>query len=422
MPPPPGRRPAPRRPVVARPLLAAEHLRQRSLAQPAEGELPEIVVRSPTWHAHLFKKRLGEFSSAARHGDLVRLFTVDRQPLGIGYFNPRAETAVRVLTRQEEPLDDTFWEQRIAAAVELRRASLRLDETTNAYRLIHGEGDRLPGIVVDRLGDVLVSEVYTLAMYQRSVDLMQRLSARMELPHWLIRTAPHTGDQEGFEADWLSSDNAPGRVVIREQGVEFEVDLRQGHKTGFFCDQRDNRRQLVEWRRGRTLLDLCCYTGGFAVPAALADPELEVTAVDLDETAIAVARKNAQRNRTKLKCVHADAFAYMRDMLRNGKTFDTVVLDPPKLIHGRAEIEEGQRKYHDFNRLAMQLVAPGGLLLTCSCSGLLPPEEFAKIISSAAPGNRWLQVLRRTGAAADHPIAGDCPETEYLKAIWARVW
>jgi 23S rRNA (cytosine1962-C5)-methyltransferase len=136
---------------------------------------------------------------------------------------------------------------------------------------------------------------------------------------------------------------------------------------------------------------------------------------------VAVARRNAQRNRAKVRCVHADAFGYMRDMLREGRRFETVVLDPPKLIAGRDEVEEGRRKYFDFNRLALQLVAPGGLVLTCSCSGLLPPEEFIKTVCAATPPGRRLQILHRSGAGPDHPIAGDCPETEYLKALWARV-
>jgi 23S rRNA (cytosine1962-C5)-methyltransferase len=214
------------------------------------------------------------------------------------------------------------------------------------------------------------------------------------------------------------------------------------HKSGFFCDQRDNRRQLAAFWRGRCLLDLCCYTGGFAVQARRLGEAAEVTGVDLDEEPLALARENANLNQARVRFVQADAFAYMRDMLRGGRTFDVVVLDPPKLIRSRAELEEGTRRHFDLNRLAMQLVAPGGLLLSCTCSGLLGQDEFLRLLYAAArqagprqagsqpageapeaglATERSLQVLARTGAAADHPVAANCPETEYLKAVWMRL-
>ncbi|MFV0443427.1 MAG: class I SAM-dependent rRNA methyltransferase [Planctomycetaceae bacterium] len=409
-----------RRPQT-RSLLAREHLAPRPLEQPDGPPLPELVIRSPSWHAHLFKKRLGAYPADARHGDLVRLVTGDGQSLGIGYFNPRAEIAARILSRRDELLDANWWNSRLQQAIDLRQKQLQLDAHTDAYRVIHAEGDRLPGVVVDRYGDVLVAEVFTLGMFQRSTALLQQLSRQMNVPHWIVRPGPNTASQEGFEGELLQSESPPRRVHVRENGVEFEVDLTGGHKTGFFCDQRNNRRRLAEWSRPGRLIDLCSYTGGFAISAAIRGVAEEVTAVDLDEHAVDVARRNAQRNRVKVRCVHADAFAYMRDMLRGEKQYETVVLDPPKLIDGRDEIETGRRKYFDFNRLAMQLVAPGGLFVTCSCSGLLSAEEFSKIVCSATPEGRQLQILHRSGAGADHPVAGDCPETEYLKALWVRV-
>jgi 23S rRNA (cytosine1962-C5)-methyltransferase len=416
----PERRFTPQRRPVARLLLAAEHCAQRPLEQSPDAALPELVVRSPSWHAHLFKKRLGAFPTC-RHGDLVRLVTGDGQPLGVGYFNSRAEIAARILSRVDEPLDSAWWEARLQQAVDLRQLQLKLDDVTSAYRLIHAEADGLPGIVVDRYGDTLVAEAFTLGMFQRSTALMEKLCALVGVPHWLVRPGPNTAAQEGFEGELLQSQQPPKRVVVQEHGVDYEVDLAGGHKTGFFCDQRDNRQRLAAWVRPGKLLDLCCYTGGFALTAAARGVADEVTAVDLDEAAIAVARRNAQRNRVKVRCIHTDAFAFMRDMLRENRRFETVVLDPPKLMDGRDEIEAGRRKYFDFNRLAMQVVAPGGLLVTCSCSGLLSAEEFGKIVCSATPEGRRLQILHRSGAGADHPVAGDCPETEYLKALWARV-
>jgi 23S rRNA (cytosine1962-C5)-methyltransferase len=182
----------------------------------------------------------------------------------------------------------------------------------------------------------------------------------------------------------------------------------------------------------RSVLDLCCYSGGFAIAAAKAGGAADVTGVDLDEEALATAKKNAAINQTRVRFVHADAFAYMRDMLRNGRQFDVVVLDPPKLIRSRTELEEGSHKHFDLNRLAIQLVRRGGLLLTCSCAGLLSAEAFQQIVQSASrsggfdehgkriPG-RTIQVIETRGAAPDHPVAMHCLETGYLKAIWARV-
>jgi 23S rRNA (cytosine1962-C5)-methyltransferase len=170
------------------------------------------------------------------------------------------------------------------------------------------------------------------------------------------------------------------------------------------------------------VLDVCCYTGGFAV-SAMKHGAAEVTAVDLDEKAIEQAKRNANLNQCQVSFSHVDAFSYMRQMQRNGTTWEAVILDPPKLVHSREGYEEGRAKYHDLNKLALSLVAPGGLFVTCSCSGLMPPEEFEEIVTGLAHRNgRKLQILDRTGASADHPVMSNCPESRYLKVLWARVW
>ena len=220
----------------------------------------------------------------------------------------------------------------------------------------------------------------------------------------------------------------------------FRVLFEGGHKTGFFCDQRENRRRLAGYCAGKSVLDLCCYTGGFALQAKKLGNAAEVTGVDLDEEPIRLARENAGLNQARINFVVSDVFAYMRDMLRNNRQYDVVVLDPPKLIRSRDEFDEGRRKHFDLNRLAMQLVRPGGLLLSCTCSGLLDEAEFLKLLARAPPARpdgsggrestatgrprheaRSLQILEKTGAAADHPVASNCPEGEYLRAVWMRV-
>ena len=228
-------------------------------------------------------------------------------------------------------------------------------------------------------------------------------------------------DHEGFTAAPYGSAEVPVKLTIKEYGTQFRVNFSGGHKTGFYCDQRENRKRLADFCPGKSVLDLCCYTGGFALQAKCLGKAEDVTGVDLDEETIGLARENANLNRVKVQFVPAEVFGYMRDMIRNGRKYDIVVLDPPKLIRSRAETEEGRHKYFDLNRLAMQLVKPGGMLLTCSCSGLLDMAEFTKIACAAPEVGRRGQILFKTGAAPDHPILTSCPETEYLKTIWMRL-
>jgi 23S rRNA (cytosine1962-C5)-methyltransferase len=317
--------------------------------------------------------------------------------------------------------DEAWWSARLASAVELRREFLKLDAVADAYRVIHAEADGLPGLVVDRFGDVLVAECFSLGMYQRAEAILTMLEPLCGTKHGVMRPGPQSQDHEGFTAVPTGSEGLPAKGTVHEFGTQFRIDFAGGSKTGFYCDQRDNRKRLAEFCGGKSVLDLCCYTGGFAVQAMKLGHATEVTGVELDESAAALARDNAKLNKLKLSIVQADAFAYMRDMLRNGRKYDVVVLDPPKLIRSRDEIEEGRRKYFDFNRLAMQLVAPDGLLLTCSCSGLLDLAEFSKIVCAAPEVGRRAQVLMKGGAAADHPIAANCPESEYLKTMWLRM-
>ncbi len=211
-------------------------------------------------------------------------------------------------------------------------------------------------------------------------------------------------------------------MTVQEHGIRYRIHFDGGHKTGFFCDQRDSRKEIARSCAGASVLDLCCYTGGFGLNALIRGSAREVTCVDLDEKAVALARENGNANNVRLEVVHADAFGYARQMAQNGKSYGVVVLDPPKLILDREEISAGKRKYFDLNVLAMRLVEKGGLLLSCSCSGLLGPEEFLALLGAAARNaEREVQLLALTGAAPDHPVAIDALEGAYLKVAWLRV-
>ena len=401
-------------------------------------ELPEVQLRSAGPHPLIYRKRIERVSRGARPGDLVRVVGNTGHLVGYGLYNSKSELALRILSREEQPPDAAWWRRQLEEAVRLRRDILKLDDASDAYRLVHAEGDGLSGLVIDKLGDVLSVECFSFGMHQRAEAIVDLLAPLVGTKHYVIRPGPATLAQEGFDGDTIASAELPPRVTIHEFGTRFRVDFAAGHKTGFFCDQRDNRRMLATLCRDRTVLDLCCYTGGFAIQAKKLGGAKEVTGVDLDAEPLELAKENANLNQVRVRFAQADAFAYIRDMLAGGRQFDVVVLDPPKLIRSRAELEEGTRKHFDLNRLAMRLVAPGGLMVSCTCAGLLSQDEFSRLIYASARqagpeispatadrgawhAQRQVQILAKTGAAADHPIATNCPETEYLQAVWMRL-
>ncbi|MDG2391580.1 MAG: class I SAM-dependent rRNA methyltransferase [Planctomycetaceae bacterium] len=383
----------------------------------------------------IYRKQIRKLNGDPGMGDLIRLSLEDKRLSGWGLYNPKSERRIRTLSYTPEfPTD--FWASTLGKAVDYRHRFLELSGVTDAYRLIHAEADGLPGLMIDRYGDVLSAEVFIPGMLQRCEPILQHLHERINTSHHVIRCAPETMKQEGFSILPHSSSGCPESVNIREHGVSFRIEFEEAHKTGFFCDQRENRVRLAELSKGKHVLDLCCYSGGFSVHAATAGAK-SVTAVDLDESAIRLARKNANMNKANIKFTHADIFPWMRDMVATGKKFDVVVLDPPKLIHNRNELDDGRKTHFDMNRLAMQLVAPGGFMLTCTCSGLLGTDDFLKLVcaSSMQAGKplpkssdekalqrapREMRVFHRSGAAADHPVGSHAPETRYLDAIWCR--
>lgn len=388
---------------------------------PPDETIHDLEVRAPVPHPFLFRKRLGQFPREAHAGDMVRLTHAAGESFGWGLFNPHAEIAVRLLTTDSDQPGESWWQHRLERAVRLRRDVLQLDAVTNAYRVVHAEGDGLSGVVVDRFGDVLVVEAYALGMYQRAEALLDLLTPLCETEHGLLKCAPQSDVHEGFATEAIGDERLPTKVTIQEFGTQFKIDFAGGQKTGFYCDQRDNRKRVAQLCAGKRVLDLCSYTGGFAVQAQVLGHAGETTAVELDETAVESARGNARLNKAKIHFVQADAFAYAKDMLRNNQKYDVIILDPPKLIRTREEGHLGRRKYFDLNRLAMQLLSPNGLIFTCSCSGMLEREEFIRMVCAAVPEDRRAQILEQGGAAADHPIAVGCPESEYLKTALLRM-
>jgi 23S rRNA (cytosine1962-C5)-methyltransferase len=404
------------------------------VAAPPGARSPWVLLRSASDHPFIYRRMIRDADPAAAPGDIVSVYDKSGALFGAGLYNPRSEIVLRMLTRGDAPAADAFFQTTLARAVALRRM-LRLDEVTDAYRLVHAEGDGLSGVVIERYADCLVAELFALGMAQRAESLMQMLAGLLPPPQsldrpqrasptWrvLCRADERAATREGLRAPQPAL-GTPTSVVIREHGVRYRVDLATGHKTGFFCDQRDNRLQFARLCRDANVLDCCCYTGGFGLCAKVLGGAADVTSVDLDEAALAVGQDNVNLNQARVSLVHADVFIYLRQMLAIPRQFDAVVLDPPKLAMTREGLPEALRKYHDLNHLGVQAVRPGGVLLTCSCSGLVTPEVFAQVVRDAARrARRTVQIFEQTGAAADHPVLANCPDSAYLKALWLRVW
>lgn len=376
----------------------------------------DLKVRVRGRHPWFFRKMIARPQRPLSPGSAVAVHDRDGALVGTGFYNGRTDLALRLLAADVVEDVDALLLRRLEAACALRERLLDLPAVTDAYRLVHSEGDGFPGLVLDRLGDTIVAQVFSLCMQQRLEAIGERLLERTPQPRLVLTVDPEAAKRE-------SMDRVPPpprrEVEIREHGVHFVVQPGGGHKTGFFADQRDARQLVRGFAHGRTVLDLFCNSGGFGLAAALGGAR-SVRCVDLDEDAVAQTRTNAQRNRVTIDAAHGDAF----DVLRQARPghFDLLVLDPPKWASGKPEVDAATVRYGDLNRLAFEKAAPGALLLTCSCSGAVSEARFLRILDEAAvQARREVQVLRVLGAGPDHPVALACPETRYLKAVLAHV-
>ncbi|MFO0807296.1 MAG: class I SAM-dependent rRNA methyltransferase [Gemmataceae bacterium] len=379
-----------------------------------------LKIQRRSSHPWVFQKMVEKPAVRIPPGTVVDILDRDGQWVGRGFYNGHSRISLRVLTsNRDEEIDEAFYARRIGRAVALRRDWLKLDAVTDAYRLIHSEGDELSGLVVDRFANTLVIEFFSAGMFKardviRDVLLTQFPSSAV---YWFAEE--HVQKQESFDCRAME---LPTPGVIREHGLRFRVAPGGKHKTGFFADQRENRRFLGDLCPGKRVLDLCCNSGGFAVYAKALGNADEVIGVDLDESAIVLAKQNANLNQAQIRFVQADIFAWLRDVIPSGQRFDVVVLDPAKQTRDREAVDYALRQYFDMNKLALQVVAPGGIFLTCSCTGLVSEVDFLETLRRAAwQAGRTLQVLRLSGAGGDHPFLVHVPEGRYLKAIFCRV-
>lgn len=382
---------------------------------------PWVELKYFSYNPAVFPRMIGAFSPDAKPGDIINVYDKNGELFGAGFWNEQSRTPLRVLYHGKDQFTEKDLDKALVSAVNLRRDTFRLDETTNAYRVIHGDSDGFGGLIVDKYADVLSIEVSTLGAWLRLPRWLPMLHKLCSTSRHVLHVDESIARMEGMKEEDAPKESDPVRLVkIQENGITFEVDFAQGHKTGFFCDQRDNRLLFSRMVRDARVLDLCCYSGGFSIFAKMMGGAAEVTGVDLDEKAIAMAKRNANINQQRIEFVHADAFVYARQMVRNGRQFDVVMLDPPKFIIGRDGYDEGIGKYHDLNMLGLQCLRPGGLFVTCSCSGLLSPSEFERVVIKAAQRQgRKLQILQMSGPGWDHPFLSTYPEGRYLKVLWA---
>jgi len=372
-------------------------------------------------HPWIFQKMVEKPAQKPRPGSVVEIVDNTGVWVGRGFYNGHSRISLRVLTADaDEAIDQAWFSAKIARAVELRRDLLRLDEVSNGWRVFHSEGDGISGLVVDRYDDLLVVEFFSAGAFRHREWIYAALREQFPGCRFYSFAEDHVQKQESFD---FRAPEAPEPALITEFGVKFRASPGSGHKTGFFADQRDNREYLARFCAGKRVLDLCCNSGGFALYAATRGGAAEVIGVDLDEEILAIAKQNAKLNNVRPRFVQADLFPWLRDASNAGERFDVVVLDPAKMTRDREQVIPALKKYLDMNKLAMSVVAPGGILASFSCTGLVSEEQFLDMIRRAAfYANREVQVLRVAGAGADHPFMAHVGESRYLKAVFCRVF
>ncbi len=377
-------------------------------------------------HPWVFSGSVAHVEGAPADGDVVKVLDDRGQFIAHGFYNRRSQIRVRLLTWDlDEPVDDAFFERRIRPAVALREDVLRLPEQTDAYRLIHSEGDGLPGLIVDRYAGWLVVQMLSIGMAKRRdmlVDVLGRCCPGMSI---FERSDTTVADKEGIEprVGRLAGDEPPERVPVTIHGVRLDVDLRRGQKTGLFLDHRENWRAILRYSPGRRVLDGFCYTGAFAIFAKAQGGASQVIGIDQSEDALALARHNAELNAASdIQFVQGNIFGELRRLRAEEQSFGLIVLDPPKFARSHTDVEKALRGYKDINLIAMQLLEPGGILVTCSCSQHVSLPTFDGMLNAAAIDiGRDVQVLETRGQAADHPVTVACPESRYLKCHICRV-
>lgn len=406
--------------------------------------LPVVVVKKrkslPFFNRHpwVFAGAIERVEGDPAPGDTVILQSYEGKFIAKGLFNPDSNIRVRLYVwRAEEPFytsiskqvyERDFWHKRIAEAVSLRRQLFPAGSPHTAYRLINSEADGLSGLTVDCFNDWLVMQVTSRALAEETTlaTLVEILREEVQPEGIWFRAEKGINEKENLSLTdhLLWGENSPEPMIIKEHGLQYKVDLQQGQKTGFYTDQRENRLAVSKLVSGHRVLDMCCYSGAFGITAAALGGAEAVIAADVSQSAIELAHENAELNGVgdKFQFMVSDAFTGLETLIENGEQFETVILDPPKMTRSRANLKQALRGYHSLNELALKLLPPDGILVTCSCSGLVGRQDFELMLSQvAARSGRNLQILEQRGFSADHAVSVSCPESNYLKCYICRV-
>jgi len=372
-------------------------------------------------HPWVFSGAVAKVTGKPESGETIEIHSADGEFLAVAAYNPQSQIVARVWDWKKRDIDAAFFRDRTGRAVALRSQLLPGCES---LRLVHAESDGLPGVVIDRYGDVVVLQVSSAGAMRWRDAIVDAVEAVVKPKTIFERSDADVLALEGIQprVGLLRGAAPPAQVVVNEAGAMFEVDVPHGHKTGFYLDQRDNRLRLRELAAKREVLDCFAYTGGFTVNALLGGAAA-VTAVDSSGPALELLKRNAALNQlSEPECIEGDVFELLRKLRDQARSFDLVVLDPPKFAPTAAHAEKASRAYKDINLLAFKLLRPGGLLFTFSCSGGVSRDLFQKIVAGAAlDAGVEAQIVEQLGAGADHPVALNFPEGEYLKGLICRV-
>ncbi len=377
------------------------------------------ILRGSAW---VFSGAVEDVNGTGPAGEAADVFDVDGEWLGRGLWHPEADMTVRMFTRDpKEILDEAFFRGRIRRAVEMRHRLYGKPadwRDTNAYRMVFSEADGLSGLIADQYAEVVALQVGAKVWEPWLPVVIDELKAATGAAGVVARAEGEAVKREGLRED-LGGDPAPDMASIRENGFVFEAGLAGGQKTGFYLDQRENRRKVAAYAKGREVLSAYCYTGAFEVCAAHAGAK-RIAGWDSSEPALAQARRHHELNPsgvpTEYEC--ADVPHRLRFARDRRESWDLILLDPPRMVTRREGLEKGLRAYKDVNLLAMKLLRPGGILATFSCSGLVDMAEFRKMVGWAAhDSERRVRILEILGQPADHPVPVEAPECEYLKGL-----
>ncbi len=376
-------------------------------------------------HPWVFAASIARVEGDPGPGDEVEVLSHERKFIARGLFNPHSAIRVRLYRWDGGPLDPAFWGDRIAAALRLRREVLHREAPGAAYRAVFSESDGISGLTVDRYDRWLVVQFTSLALHKRRDLLLGLLAEQTGVEGILSRSERGTAEQDGLRAeDAVVFGSLPATPVeIVENGITYWVDLKTGQKTGFYLDQRENRKAVANYCRDRRVLDLFCYTGGFSLNALRHGGAASTLGIDGSSTAIEIARHHAETNGLHAaRFETGDVFEAIERLRQGEERFGAVICDPPKFARNPRGVEEALKGYLRLNRAAIEVLEPDGVLVTCSCSGLVERGLFADVMGQVAElSGRSIQILEQRGQSQDHPVSASCLETEYLKCFVCRV-